>query len=291
MQENPKEETLKDLKEKLQQHLQTFENYLSTESEWQNWPTRLSQASLYSLKTGGKRVRPCLAMLTLEAFGYAETEILPWALAIEYIHTYSLIHDDLPAMDNDDFRRGLPTCHKKFDEATAILAGDALLTQSFVLLSQKYRSHKHLSDLITLLSESAGGAGMVGGQVEDMAGVHTLDDLIQMQTKKTGALIKASILGAGIYMGCTADQLTLLGVYGDQLGILFQLTDDILDAAQDAERDGNSFLHHLSLDEVFQKRDTIVLEALSALDALGLSAEGKGRGLRDFIFYIASRDH
>ncbi len=274
------------LKQELSSVLQEFETYLQAQSVWMDWPDQLSQASRYSLSTGGKRIRPCLSLLTAQALGLDSAKILPWALAIEYIHTYSLIHDDLPAMDNDDFRRGLPTCHKKFDEATAILAGDALLTEAFGLLAQSYQGVE-LAPLVLLLSRAAGGNGMVGGQVEDIEGVKSLETLIQMQDKKTGALIKASILGAGIFANLNQDQMAKLDQYGENIGLLFQLTDDILDAEQDAQRDGNSFLHHLSMEDVLSKRDIMAKQAIDMIDFLG----NRGMYLVDFVDYICHRTH
>jgi geranylgeranyl diphosphate synthase type II len=273
------------LKQKLSSALAEFEAYLQEQSIWQAWPRQLAEASRYSLSTGGKRIRPCLSLLMASALGLPNAQILPWALAIEYIHTYSLIHDDLPAMDNDDFRRGLPTCHKKFDEATAILAGDALLTQAFLLLACAYQ--EQAGPLIALLGNSAGGAGMVGGQVEDIEGVKTLEALVQMQKKKTGALIKASILGAGICAQLKQEHLQALDQYGENIGLLFQLTDDILDAEQDAQREGNSFLHHLSMTEVLAQRDQLAQQAIDVLGFLG----NQGESLIDFVDYICHRTH
>lgn len=195
---------------------------------------RLLQSVRYStLQEGGKRFRPVLAMLTAEALGAPGARVLPFAAAVECIHTYSLIHDDLPAMDNDDFRRGQPTNHRKFDEATAILAGDALLTEAFLLISQNFEAESDLAiRAVTELSKAAGLIGMVGGQAVDMnakAEAITLDELKTMHRLKTGALIRVSAVGAAILCRATAQTVGQISNYADQLGLAFQVADDLLD--------------------------------------------------------------
>lgn len=274
------------LKSELKRALASFEPYLTEVSLWSEWPTRLAEASRYALFGGGKRVRPCLALLSAEAMGGSFQVALPWAAAVEMVHTYSLIHDDLPSMDDDDERRGRPTCHKRFDEATAILAGDALLTEAFTLTSRGAPSPSYAQDWTRLLAEAAGGAGMVGGQVEDIDGVSELTALMSMQQKKTGALIKASVVGGGVSAGVEVEDLVRLERYGEALGLLFQLTDDLLDAEQDAERDGNSFLHHMSYEEVCAERDRWAQRAIEALSPLGSRAST----LIYFVEYIKQRE-
>jgi len=274
------------LKSELNRVLAAFEPYLREVSAWPRWPDRLAEAARYSLFGGGKRVRPCLALLSAEAVGGRLEAALPWAAAVEMIHTYSLIHDDLPAMDDDDERRGRPTCHRRFDEATAILAGDALLTEAFALISRGAPSAAFAQDWTRLLADAAGGAGMVGGQVEDIEGARDLASLLSMQQKKTGALIAASVVGGGVSAGVELESLARLERYGAALGVLFQVTDDLLDAAQDAARDGNSFLHHMSLAEVEAERDAWARRAAEAIAPLG-PATGT---LVRFVEHIARRE-
>ena len=276
----------KALKSEVRRVLSRFEPYLEEMSVWERWPTRLAEAARYSLFSGGKRVRPCLALLSAEAMGAKFESAMPFAAAVEMVHTYSLIHDDLPSMDDDDLRRDQPTCHRKFDEATAILAGDALLTEAFAVISRSAPDSRYSQDWIRLLAEASGGLGMVGGQVEDIAGTHTLDTLIQMQRKKTGALICASVVGGGVTAGLDPLWVKRLEVYGQSIGLLFQLTDDLLDAEQDAEREANSFLHYMSQDEALEQRATYIDQALEAIKELG----PKGQTLRDFVEYVSERD-
>lgn len=194
---------------------------------------RLVESMRYSLlQDGGKRFRPVLAMMTSEALGHSIDVALPIAAAVECVHTYSLIHDDLPAMDNDDFRRGAPTNHKKFEESTAILAGDALLTEAFLFLTQT-TSQPHLAlRAVAELSRAAGVIGMVGGQAIDMnakAEAITVEELRTMHRLKTGALIRVSAVGAAILAGTSEQKISEVSVYADNLGLAFQVADDILD--------------------------------------------------------------
>lgn len=196
----------------------------------------------YSLMAGGKRIRPVLCIAAAEAVGGKADEVLPAACAIEMIHTYSLIHDDLPAIDNDDFRRGKPTCHVAFDEATAILAGDALLTLAFQILSsvelknENYAS-KWLS-VVNAISRAAGYQEMIEGQMRDIASegvVLTLNELEEMHSLKTGAIIEASIYcGATIGNG-GIEQMKQLGIYAKNIGLAFQVADDILNVEGDPD--------------------------------------------------------
>ncbi len=194
---------------------------------------RLVESMRYSLlQDGGKRFRPVLAMMTSEALGQPIAVALPMAAAVECVHTYSLIHDDLPAMDNDDFRRGAPTNHKKFEESTAILAGDALLTEAFLFLAQTGGDAKRALHAVAELSRAAGVIGMVGGQAVDMnakAEAITIDELRTMHRLKTGALIRVSAVGAAILAGATAMEVAEISTYADNLGLAFQVSDDILD--------------------------------------------------------------
>lgn len=205
---------------------------------------RLMASIRYSLlQEGAKRFRPTLAMLAADALGADRERVLPFAAAVECVHTYSLIHDDLPAMDNDDFRRGLPTNHKKFDEATAILAGDALITDAFAILGEAYAEIPHVAvRAIVELSRAAGSQGMVGGQAIDMAAKKaTLDieDLRLLHLLKTGALIRVSAVGAAIVSEATEEQIEDLSDFATALGLAFQVADDLLDYSQERPESGS----------------------------------------------------
>jgi geranylgeranyl pyrophosphate synthase len=202
---------------------------------------RLREAMRYSTLGGGKRLRPALVYLTGESLGAALTDLDAAAAAVELIHVYSLVHDDLPAMDDDDLRRGRPTCHRAYDEATAILVGDALQALAFAVLADdslgQIAPATRLS-MIRTLAQAAGTAGMAGGQAVDLAAVGqtlSVDAVENMHRRKTGALIKGSVLlgalGAGIDSG---DDFRALQVFGDEIGLAFQIQDDILDVEGDA---------------------------------------------------------
>lgn len=198
-------------------------------------PGNLAEAMLYSLEAGGKRIRPLLLFAVIEAFGKDPKHGLDAAAAIEMVHTYSLIHDDLPSMDDDDLRRGKPTNHKVFGEATAILAGDALLTMSFKMLADipdDSASAKVKLSLIKGLSTAAGAPGMVGGQVADMEGEGrqlTLDQLENIHINKTGKLLEYSIIAGAEIAGASDVQKEVLSKYAYHIGLAFQIRDDILD--------------------------------------------------------------
>jgi geranylgeranyl diphosphate synthase, type II len=194
----------------------------------------LLQSVRYSLlQEGGKRFRPVLAMLTAEALGQRAERVLPFAAAVECVHTYSLIHDDLPAMDNDDMRRGQATNHRKFDEATAILAGDALLTEAFQIIADNYSAEPALGlRAVAETAKAAGLYGMVGGQSIDMSSKTesiSNENLQAMHTLKTGALIRLSAVGSAILCGANPVQQKDLTVFAENLGLAFQIADDILD--------------------------------------------------------------
>jgi geranylgeranyl diphosphate synthase, type II len=201
---------------------------------------RLSEAVRYSLEAGGKRVRPMLCFLACEAVGGTAAQALPGALALEYVHTYSLIHDDLPAMDDDDLRRGRPTNHKVFGEGHAILAGDALLTEAFGVLAAADLDHVKRAEALALLAEGAGWRGMAGGQALDLEGetlkTYDLDHLRLIHRLKTGALLRASVEIGAVLGGSALGERSALRAYGEAIGLAFQIQDDILDAtATDAE--------------------------------------------------------
>lgn len=205
-------------------------------------PSTLHEAMRYSILRGGKRIRPLLVMM-FAGFGSVEPkDALAAGIAVEFVHGYSLIHDDLPAMDNDDMRRGRLTCHKAYDEATAILAGDALLTLAFEHLSESYTPRKALGCIRTL-ARSAGHLGMVGGQMLDLeAEKEPVDEagLREIHIRKTGALIAACCRMGGIIAELEDEQLDKVCEYGRQLGLLFQITDDMLDVTATAEELGKT---------------------------------------------------
>ena len=227
------------------------EQYLSAAFLDKEIPSRLSDAMRYSLLAGGKRLRPvlCLAVARACAEDRAEeiTEaVLPFAAGLEMIHTYSLIHDDLPAMDDDDLRRGCPTCHKAFDEATAILAGDALLTNAFSHMTLAQVPAQALLEAVRLTAEAAGAAGMAGGQMLDLEGEGkklSLEQLHILNAKKTGALLFNACECGAVLAGATPEQRHAARCYGSELGIAFQITDDILDVVGDEATVGKEVRH------------------------------------------------
>src|SRR5688572_2777494 len=206
------------------------------------WPETIHRAVRYSLFAGGKRIRPMLVMAAGDAVGAVRAEVVPFACAVEMIHTYSLIHDDLPAMDNDDLRRGKPTSHKVFGEAIAVLAGDALLTRAFALLAEVpprfdgERVRRRLR-VMAMLGEAAGTAGLIGGQVEDLESEGkdvSPAALERLHRAKTGALLEACVRGGAVLGGAGADELARLERYAAAVGLAFQVVDDILDATEGA---------------------------------------------------------
>lgn len=265
-------------------------------------PPQLKESMLYSVEAGGKRLRPILLIASYETYGNDISKTISSSLAIEMIHTYSLIHDDLPAMDNDDFRRGKPTNHKVFDEATAILSGDALLTYSFELLS----SDPNLEDkqkvaLIRMLSSTSGPKGMVGGQILDMeAEKHpvTLHELEEIHTLKTGELLQFAIY-AGAYLGnATKEQLAYLKDFAFYLGLIFQVQDDILDVTGDAKKMGKSvgsdvnnekstYPKLLGVEGAISQKKKYVEKAKEALK----KADAEQSYLMDLTDYFSHRDH
>jgi geranylgeranyl diphosphate synthase type II len=204
----------------------------------------------YSLFAGGKRLRPILCLAGCSAVGGGEKDILPVACALELIHTYSLIHDDLPAMDDDDTRRGKPTNHKVFGEAVAILAGDGLLTEAFRLMTRadaaKEIKPRAVLEVIGLIAAAAGYRGMVGGQVADIQseGKEAEPDLVQyIHTHKTGALINASVVAGALLGGGTETEVEAINGYGQRTGLAFQIADDILDVEGDSAAMGKGVGH------------------------------------------------
>lgn len=251
------------------------------------WPhakasARLVEAMNYSLNAGGKRLRPMLVLAACEALGADTEPALPVAAAFEMIHTYSLIHDDLPAMDNDDLRRGQPTCHKAFDEATAILAGDAMCTFAFEAILSHVADPAKAIGCALELARGSGVEGMVGGQMADLEGEKkrpTLDELRFIHEHKTGALITAAVVAGGIMGGADKAQQQALRGYGHDIGLAFQVVDDILDQTSTAEQLGKSPGKDLAANKITYPRlmglegatkhaHELIESALGKLDAL-----------------------
>ncbi len=207
-------------------------------------PARLFEAMEYSLLAGGKRLRPALVLASAEAVGGSSAEsgelIVDFSCAVELIHTYSLIHDDLPAMDDDDLRRGRPTNHKVFGEAMAILAGDALLTEAFALLARGKEPSR--ARLCGMLAAAAGASGMVGGQADDVGveAPRTIEALESLHRRKTGALIVVSCAGGALAAGGDQHSVKALETYGQHLGLAFQICDDLMDLCGDTAKTGKT---------------------------------------------------
>ncbi|WP_413289651.1 polyprenyl synthetase family protein [Bdellovibrio sp. HCB337] len=202
----------------------------------------LKESMYYSAGSGGKRFRPVLSLLIGELFSVPANRILPFATAVELIHTYSLIHDDLPCMDNDDFRRGKPTNHKVYGETTALLAGDALLTEAFLLIAKEYKENGFLAaQLCELLSRAAGVRGMVGGQAIDLKAKNlSVEELTHLHNLKTGRMIQVAAEGAAIVAGASPKEIESLAKFGEFLGLAFQVADDILDHGE-KDQEARSF--------------------------------------------------
>jgi geranylgeranyl diphosphate synthase type II len=206
-------------------------------------PAKLRAAMEHSLFAGGKRLRPALCLAAAEVVGGRREDALPGACALEMVHTYSLIHDDLPAMDDDQLRRGKPTCHVTFGEATAILAGDALLTEAFAVLASSPADPGRVKRAAAILANAAGAEGMVGGQQLDLDGEGrpaTIKAATAIHLRKTAALIQGAALVGAVLAGSSGYEQQALGRYGQALGLAFQVADDVLDATSSAEELGKS---------------------------------------------------
>ncbi len=272
----------------------------------QNGPaTLLQEAMRYSLLAGGKRIRPILHLASVEACGGNPQMSLGFACALEMIHTYSLIHDDLPSMDDDELRRGKPTNHMVFGEAMALLAGDGLLTEAFRLIAQE-ALEKGLEPLRVIkatleLASAAGVYGMVGGQAADIlseAKAVDVETLAFIHTKKTGALIRASVCTGGILAGASAELLEGLGRYGEALGLAFQIRDDLLNEEGDPAKLGKAvktdkargkatYPSLFGVEQSKAKLNSLVGQAVEALAVFGSEAEP----LRGIALYVARREH
>jgi farnesyl diphosphate synthase len=268
-------------------------------------PSRLLEAMRYAALGGGKRLRPFLTIETARALGAAGAAALRAGCAVECVHCYSLVHDDLPAMDDDDLRRGRPTTHKAFDEATAILVGDALQTLAFDILADPatHADAEVRAALCLGLARASGIGGMAGGQMLDIeaeTAATPLDDegVRRLQAMKTGALLRFSVEAGAIVAGASASRRAALLRYGEALGAAFQVADDILDAestseqlgkraGKDAGRNKGTFVSIHGLDGAKRLRDAFVAEALAALDAADLG--DKAETLREAARFVAAR--
>ncbi|MCS7280043.1 MAG: polyprenyl synthetase family protein [Desulfobacterota bacterium] len=264
-------------------------------------PAILKESMEYMLFSEGKKIRPILAIATCESLGKPIDKLLPFACAIEMIHTYSLIHDDLPSIDNDDIRRGKPTCHKVFGEAVAILAGDALLTEAFRIMSDNRFTEdvnpKTVKRIIFEIAQAAGAEGMVGGQILDVMydgqeGSKSIVDYIHWH--KTCALIRASVRVGAIMGGAKKKELKALTRYGECVGLAFQIVDDILDFEGDEGLVGKrlkkdtakqTYVKHYGITTSKLKVEKLIEEAIESLSFMG----ERGKILRELAFYIGRR--
>ncbi len=280
-------------------------------------PARLAKAMRYSVLGGGKRLRPILCLMATDACGGDDEAALPAACALEMVHTYSLIHDDLPAMDDDDLRRGRSTCHRAFDEATAILAGDGLLTLAFEVVAREVRPHSAAIRCITILAEAAGPSGMVAGQMADLQAegrtmmsdedwpaegeavepTATLAALESIHRRKTGALLRAPLRMGGVIATAPDDFIDSLDRYGKAVGLAFQIVDDLLDVqgeesklgkrvGKDSELGKWTYPRFLGVEGSRRRARQLADEAVAALEPLG----HRGDRLRDLALALLERD-
>ena len=266
-------------------------------------PERLIAAMRHGSLNGGKRLRPLLVRQAARVLGFTDVATTNASLAVEMVHCYSLIHDDLPAMDDDDLRRGVPTVHKAYDDATAILAGDALLTHAFGLLAAEtaHPDPAVRARLVLELASGAGAGGMVGGQMRDIEGETsflTQRAIAQMQAMKTGALIRASVRIGALLGGASDEQLALLTAYAEAAGRAFQLADDILDVTattetmgkatgKDATAGKQTIVSRIGVEAARRELGEVIHDALSAL----ISFDERADGLRETAKFFAEREN
>ncbi|MGG4168625.1 polyprenyl synthetase family protein [Rossellomorea vietnamensis] len=290
------------LKEFQQQYGESITNHMVETVERLDIPLVLKEAMIYSLKAGGKRIRPILLLAAIRTFNQDPMLGLNTASALEMIHTYSLIHDDLPSMDDDDLRRGKPTNHKMFGEAAAILAGDGLLTYSFQLIAEDSAlTNDQKVKLIALLARCAGPEGMVGGQVADIEGENkrlTVQELENIHVHKTGKLLIFSVLAGGIISGVSENELKLLERFSYHIGLAFQIQDDILDiegseemigkpVGSDESKHKSTYPSILTMEGAKEKLQFHLDEALTALTNLSFDSSL----LEEIARLIVSRNH
>lgn len=259
-------------------------------------PTQLREAIRYSLLAPGKRLRPLLVLLCAEACGGDRRRAMPAACAVEMVHTYSLIHDDLPSMDDDDLRRGRPTCHVRFGEAMAILAGDALLARAFEILAGEVTPQELAARCCAELARAAGASALVGGQVDDLLGEHQpggTQRLEAIHRRKTGALFLACVRLGGLTAGADSEQLAALSLYGRSIGLAFQVVDDLLDYSgttgamgkrtqKDRKRGKLTFPGLIGVEASRQRVIELVESALAAVAPWGDAARRLGQ-LAEFV--------
>ena len=282
-----------------------IENYIKNIIVEANNPQGvIYEAMNYSLLSGGKRLRPVLLLASYEMFNDDLTDAIPFACSMEMIHTYSLVHDDLPAMDNDDYRRGKLSNHKKYGEAMGILAGDSLLNKAFetgiaacLSLYDKVRGLEALG----IIAKASGAEGMIGGQVIDMSGtekIKSLENLKHMYSLKTGAIIKSSILAGAVLGGADETELRLLEIFADKIGLAFQIEDDILDVTSTLEKLGKktgsdiannkiTYLSFVSIEEAQEQVEKLTKEAIEMLNIFG----DKAKYLIELAESLTKRDH
>ncbi|HMK48561.1 MAG TPA: farnesyl diphosphate synthase [Thermodesulfovibrionales bacterium] len=293
-----------DIKAYLNEKRDLVDSYLRIYFSDPSKPFLLHESVTYSLFAGGKRVRPILALASYEACGGDPVNILPQACALELIHTYSLIHDDLPAMDNDSLRRGKPTNHKVFGEAMAILAGDALLTEAFSMISSIQTLDGGIKDssileVVRRVSFASGVHGMVGGQGQDMLSENSIPDAETLEfihLRKTAALIKASVIIGPVLAGSERSILDALSSYGEYIGLVFQIVDDILDvegttaqlgktAGADSKSRKLTYPAVYGLEKARQKAEDLVSKAIHCLRPFSSDADP----LREIALYLLRR--
>lgn len=299
-----------------------FERYLAPNHDC---PARLRESMSYSVEAGGKRLRPVMVLLACEACGGNPTDAIPAAVAIEFIHTYSLIHDDLPAMDNDDLRRGQPTNHKQFDEATAILAGDGLLTVAFEILARDIKPAEVAVACVLDLASAAGVDGMVGGQMADLQGeraemadasqdagtadsesgqtgtdeqTRKVSQLEAIHLRKTGRLLRSALTMGGRIAKADQNTVEMLDHFGKCVGLAFQIADDLLDITgdeakmgkgvrKDAELGKLTYPGLLGLEESLRRATSLIDEACRSIEPLG----DRGLRLEALARFVLERDH
>ncbi len=268
-----------------------IDNYLYTNfAVVDEYQKKVYESMNYSLSSGGKRIRPILCILSYSDISGGEDieKVLPYAAAIEMIHTYSLIHDDLPAMDNDDLRRGKPTNHKVFSEAIAILAGDGLLNMAAELLSKNLESYEDMEELkraikaMRYIFNASGTHGLIGGQVIDLEQSKdmTVDLFENMYKLKTAALIRASIVSGGIIAGANDEELASLEEFANCIGIAYQIKDDLIDNKQDEERD--TILKHSTEEELLERIENLTHRGKEELKSIDRNTE-KLQNYADFL--------
>ncbi|WPC40909.1 farnesyl diphosphate synthase [Clostridium sp. JS66] len=285
------------------EHLRnSIENWLGSYfKDKGSYNKKVYEAMDYSLGAGGKRIRPLLLLLTYMLYKDDFEKVLPIASAVEMIHTYSLIHDDLPCMDNDDLRRGKPTNHKVFGEAVAVLAGDGLLNEGMSIMLKSCTNEQHnFIKACSVIAESAGAEGMVGGQTVDILSENTkipIDQLYYMHSKKTGAIIKSSIIAGAILGEAPKRDIENLEYYGQKLGLAFQIKDDILDivgdtevlgkkAKSDLDNNKTTFITTYGLNKCIEMCNSITAECIEVLDNIS----GDTSKLKDLTLFLLNRE-